>query len=443
MIFSDFKTKVFERALSSGCEAAEIFMRDTEDLTVDVREGVLDSYNSSRAAGATLRVKKDGRDGYYYTEAFDDPDTAVARAVDNALFGSAEEHPFALPAVFPEIPDCDQTAEHMGANDMIALAHDAERLCKEADPRVSFVDGSQVVSEKQTTYISNTLGLEATFDSSVFVSVISPVVKDGEETHDSYAFAVGKDALSPRSLAERAVGLAVAKFGAAPVPSGVYRIVINGRAASSLIGAFSPQFSASAAQKGLSPLAGKEGEIIAAPCVTFTDDPLYPYMPRPFDDEGTPSSRTEVVKDGKLITLLHNLKTAKKAGCASTSNGTRATAQSPVSVSPSNFLMKCGEKSLDTLLSDMGNGLLITSLQGLHAGAESTTGHFSLLASGFEIKDGKPCAPVERITVAGNFNDLLKNITAVGSDLFLSFPSGSVFGAPSIYIESGLTVSGK
>ncbi len=182
--------------------------------------------------------------------------------------------------------------------------------------------------------------------------------------------------------------------------------------------------------------------MIASEAVSITDDPLFSYSPRPFDDEGTPSRATSVVKNGKLMSLLHNLKTAKKAGCASTSNASRESASSPISVAPSNFILEKGEKDLTELLSEMGDGLLITELSGLHAGVNFSTGHFSLLASGFKVEKGKIKSPVERITVAGLFDRLLKDITLVGDDLYLSMPGGAVFASPSVYIENGLTVSG-
>lgn len=103
--------------------------------------------------------------------------------------------------------------------------------------------------------------------------------------------------------------------------SGSYAVILRHDAMADLLQAFSPVFSADEAQKGRSLLAGKEGEAVAAPCVTIVDDPFHAYAPRAFDGEGTPSVTKNVVEDGTLKTLLHNLKTAKKAGCESTGNG--------------------------------------------------------------------------------------------------------------------------
>jgi len=82
---------------------------------------------------------------------------------------------------------------------------------------------------------------------------------------------------------------------------------------------------------------------------------------------------------------------------------------------------------------------VITEVSGLHAGANAVSGDFSLIAQGYTVKDGKKDRPVDRITVAGNFFQLLRNIRAVGSDLI--FP-GSAVGSPSVDVGE-IQVAGK
>ena len=158
-----------------------------------------------------------------------------------------------------------------------------------------------------------------------------------------------------------------------------------------------------------------------------------------FDDEGVPAARTTVVEKGVLKTLLHNRKTAKKAGCATTGNAGKPSVASPVGVSPTNFYQEPGSASLEELFETLGSGLYITDISGLHAGCNSVSGEFSLLARGFVVENGKQGRPVEQITVTGNFLEYLKGVRAVGSDLRFGF--GGI-GSPSLLIES-LQVAGK
>ena len=95
--------------------------------------------------------------------------------------------------------------------------------------------------------------------------------------------------------------------------------------------------------------------------------------------------------------------------------------------------------TFDQLMSEIGEGVIITDLAGLHSGANVVSGDFSLAAKGFYVENGKKTFPVEQITVAGNYFDLLKNIVAIGNDL--KFPMSNI-GSPSVIVE-GLSIAGK
>ena len=94
----------------------------------------------------------------------------------------------------------------------------------------------------------------------------------------------------------------------------------------------------------------------------------------------------------------------------------------------------------EALMEKLGDGLYLTSLQGLHAGANVQSGDFSLQADGFLVKDGKKAAPIKNFTVADNFFQLLKKVEDVSSEV--KFGVGSDFGAPEVLL-TGIAVSGK
>jgi PmbA protein len=220
-------------------------------------------------------------------------------------------------------------------------------------------------------------------------------------------------------------------------------VVFSADAMTSLLSTFIGVFSAEAVQKGFSLLKGKLGEAIAAPCISIRDDPLLDYKPgsAAFDDEGTAACNKAIVEKGVLKTFLHNRKTARKDGVASTGNGFKAGLKASVGISPTNCYIEPSDTGLDSLLAGLEpskTGLLIDDLEGLHAGANAVSGDFSLSASGFLIEGGRKGRAVEQIVVAGNFFSLLKDILAVGSDI--SF-KGSI-SSPSVLVKS-LSVSGQ
>ena len=122
-----------------------------------------------------------------------------------------------------------------------------------------------------------------------------------------------------------------------------------------------------------------------------------------------------------------------------TGNGYKAGVSAGVGVRPSNFYVVPGDKSLEELFSECGNGFYLTDVQGLHAGINVISGDFSLQAQGFEIVDGKLGKPVNLVVASGNFKKLFNDVLSLGNDL--EFKTGSI-GAPSLLV-SELSISGK
>ena len=85
MTLQEFREQAFAAALRQGCDAAETYAVDGDSFTVYILDGQVDQYVSSRDFGVGVRVLKDGKNGYAYTESLDDPEAVVARAIDNAV----------------------------------------------------------------------------------------------------------------------------------------------------------------------------------------------------------------------------------------------------------------------------------------------------------------------------------------------------------------------
>ena len=228
------------------------------------------------------------------------------------------------------------------------------------------------------------------------------------------------------------------------VKSASMRIIFRNSAMCDLIETFSGIFSSESAQRGFSMLAGKEGEKIAADCVTLVDDPTldFGFGSRAFDAEGVAGRRNVVVENGVLKTLLYNLETAHKAGVQSTGNASKGGYTSPIGISVTNFTLTPGEKTLDQLAEKMGEGMIITEVSGLHAGANAVTGDFSLMAKGYLVENGKQGRAVTGVTVSGNFYELLKNIEEPGSDVYNNM-FGAAVSSPSVLIGAKMSVAGE
>ena len=383
----------------------------------------------------------EGRIGTAKTQAMDEESLAllIQGVKESAELIESDEQDDILPpdAQYGEVCNYSDALDAISAEDKIALAMCIdERLCA-ADARIS-PDATVVSTASEVFSIKNTLGLDLSHSSNLIYAYASCLAKEGEAAATGFKLLWGYalEDVSPFDVADGCVKDAVEKLGAGRLPSGARRVVIRNNAMADLLSTFCGVFSADNAQKGLSLLAGKEGTAIASPAVTLTDDPLLPWGMGscPFDREGAATMTKNVIDGGVLRTMLHNRKTAKKAGVATTGN-----AAGSGRVAPSNLYIQPGQASLDDLLTRMENGLLLTEVSGLHAGANPVSGDFSLLARGFEVVNGEIQRAVEQFTVAGNFFALLQDVEAVGSDLLFE---GSPIGSPSVAVKK-LNIAGE
>ena len=443
MKYQEFAKRAMEYAAQIGCASSELYYANGESFEVNANAGEIDRYSVSREAGVSVRVSLDGNEGYAYTERIDEPERLVDHAADNAkCIESIDEHPMQTKQTYQAVVRKDSALKNMTESERIALTKRLEETCLKLDPRVKRVVYCTAGYDSGAVIMENSLGLHAERSTNSSYLYVMPSVEDGVELQTGFAFRMGADAADAEGCAKEAVEDALGKLGASPVDSGCYRVLLKPFAMSDLLAAFAPMFSADAAQKGLSLLTGKEGETIASEIVTLWDDPFDAEAPRAFDGEGTPCVKKAVIENGVLKTLLHNLKTAKKAGVESTGNASRRSAASSVDIAPTVFRVEAGAHSYDELLKELGTGLVISELEGLHAGVDAVSGDFSLKAAGFLVENGAVVRPVSNITVAGNFVSLMKDVIAVGSDLRFGMPQGGYFGSPSILI-SGLTVAGN
>lgn len=448
MTFQEFKEAVIAKAAELGIADYELYYQSSESTSVGAFQHELNQFTGSRDGGVCFRCIVDGKMGYASTEELSQvqAEAIVARAADNAAVLEAEEPVFLgeggqsyekLELTPYDLPDTDG---------LIKTVLDTQEKIYAADPAV--IDGSmtQGFMEREEMAIYNSMGLDLHYENSASGLVVGAVVTDGKEMADAYEIKLGKlSEIDTKALTEKAAAGAVRKLGGEVAPTAVCPVVFHPDAMTDLLATFSSAFSSENAQKGLSRLTGQEGAVIASPAVTLVDDPFYKDspMPIPFDAEGSPTHRKNVIENGVLKTLLYNLKTAAVAGRQTTGNASKGGYDAPVAVRPFTMYLAPGAYTEEELLEKAGNGVYINSLGGLHAGANPVTGDFSLQSAGFLIRDGKKTTPVKSFTVAGNFYDLLKQITAVSDKVELPSAMGmTAFGSPCVLVEN-LSIAGK
>jgi PmbA protein len=208
-----------------------------------------------------------------------------------------------------------------------------------------------------------------------------------------------------------------------------------------LLGSLFEAASGDAIWRGASFLAGRLGEQIAASTITLIDDNLMllptgmgGFGTSPFDGEGLPSRRTVVVEKGVLRSYLLNTYTARKLGMKSTHNASRGLAGAP-GIGCGNLYLEPGALTPEQIIAELPTGLYVTSLMGF--GVNIVTGDYSRGATGLWIENGALTHAVEEVTIAGNLAEMLKNVTAIGSDLVFR----GAIASPTLRID-GMTIAG-
>ncbi|MBI1857792.1 MAG: TldD/PmbA family protein [Candidatus Melainabacteria bacterium] len=151
-----------------------------------------------------------------------------------------------------------------------------------------------------------------------------------------------------------------------------------------------------------------------------------------FDDEGTPSKNTCLIKEGILVGRLHSRETAGKLGEKSTGNARCLDYRFPPIVRMTNTWIEPGKHSPEDLLSGIKLGIWAGNWLGGQTNCEMFT-----FASGEArmIRDGKLAEPVRDVNLTGNVFQSLKNIEGIANDMYWDESGGCGKGG-----QSGLAV---
>ena len=140
-----------------------------------------------------------------------------------------------------------------------------------------------------------------------------------------------------------------------------------------------------------------------------------------FDDEGTPSSITPLIREGVLVGRLHSKETAEKMSETPTGNA-RAISYgfSPI-VRMTNTIIENGENSKEELFEDTKDGLYVKNWYGGMTEHEMFT---FASAETYKIKNGKVTETVRPVKLSGNLFKTLKNIDGIANDLEINQGGG-------------------
>lgn len=436
---------LLNKAKKLGADSAEVYIMHSQDLSVEVANGEIETLKNAETSGLGIRVYKNQGMGYAFSADFSG--TALESVIHQAVANAAivEKDPFNKMPIgnfnYPKLDLYDPEIASTNLEDKINLAKDIEISAKAEDKRITITENSTYQDSIYAVTIVNSSGLEAVYRGA-YCGAYAFLV--GEENGDSQTgfsvqYGLKYSQLNPQAIGKEAAQKAVRMLGAKEISTQKATVVLDPYVLTNFLGVLSPSLSAESVQKGRSMFSGKIGEMVASNNISIIDDGIMPggIASSPFDGEGVASQRTILIENGKLNGFLYNTYTAAKDNVQSTGNSTRGSFKSTPEVGTTNFYVAKGDISRDKLIGEVDNGLYVTEVMGIHT-ANPISGDFSVGAAGIWIENGQMKGPVRGVAIAGNLAVLLTSIDSVADDL--TFFVGK--GAPTVRIRE-MVISGN
>jgi PmbA protein len=438
---------IVKQAVKHGATEAEATGVESTEFHVEVRLGEVEKLQEAASRGIGLRVLYQGRQASGSTSDLSPQavDELISSTVEMAKLTSVDDAA-ALPygdELAREVADLglyDPSVNALTTERKIEMARSAEEAARGADARITNSEGSACSTATGKSLLVNSAGFAGEYQGTSCALTVAPIAKENGQMQVA-VWGDRQRALgsldSPETLGLEAAMRALRKLNARKVRTQEAPIVFESSVAEELLGDFFAAVDGYSIFRRASFLVGRLGEMIAAPALTVIDDGRMrgAVGSRPFDGEGLATRQTVVVENGVLKNYLLNTYTARKLGLRSTASAIRPLTGAPV-VGFSNFFIAPGVYKADEIIASVKNGFYVTEMIGF--GFNAVTGDFSRGASGWWIEDGKLAFPVEEVTVAGNFRDMLRGIEMIGNDLRFR---GRV-AAPTIKIDH-MMVSGE
>jgi PmbA protein len=172
--------------------------------------------------------------------------------------------------------------------------------------------------------------------------------------------------------------------------------------------------------EGRSCFSGKQGEQVAAPAISIWDDATDPRtLGAPFDFEGVPRQRVDLVKDGIFLDAVYDLRTAKQVGRTSTGHGLpHPNSEGPF---PLNLFMAEGDATVEEMVAATERGILVSRFHYSNIVNPVESSITGMTRDGtFLIENGEIAGPVMNFRFTQSIIEALSNVSMVGREAELA-----------------------
>lgn len=402
-------------AKKAGAEA-EVSVTKVAGLSVSSRLEQVENieFNNDGSLGISVYLGK--RKGNASTS--DLQTSSVQRAVESALAiakytsedectGLADKEEMAF-----EVPDLELYHQaDISVEQALEMAIKTENAALNADEHIVNSEGASFNSHSGVRVYGNTHGMIQSYLSSRYSLSCSVISAYEDQLERDYEYTISREfekLQSPEWVGQQAAFKAVDRLNPQKIKTCEVPVIYYNDVATGLVGHLAGAISGGALYRKSSFLLDHLGKQILPEWFAISERPhlLRQLASSAFDSEGVKTQNREIITEGVLQTYLMTSYSARKMGLKTTGHAGGI----------HNWLVKPNRTGgLDALLKEMGTGLLVTEFLG--SAINAVTGEYSRGAAGFWVENGEIQYPVAEITIAGQLQEMFKNIVAVADDV--------------------------
>ena len=427
MIGKSLAIDVLNAGLASGADFAEIYLEQNNSSFLSLENGKTESALSSTTYGAGIRLLNKLQSVYGYTN--DISRKGLMKLATSLAKSFQDERVITVEKInkvrVKNVHVYERPLSEVSREEKIALMKEAHEVISSYDKRIVRIQSSFNNNRKVVTIFNSDGKQFDDFKERGRIAFVAIASENGKiETGFEGPGATGgmeffTDKISVRETAKRVAELAIKMLTAKECPSGKMPVVIgNGFGGVVFHEACGHSLEATAVAKKLSVFSDSLGKQIASPLVTAIDDGTIPngWGSNNVDDEGNPTQRNVLIKDGVCTSFLIDSFNGRRMGMKANGACRRESYKYEPTSRMSNTFIAAGKSTHEEIIAATKLGLYAASMGG--GSVNPATGEFNFSVSeAYIIRDGKIAEPVRGATLIGSGADILKKIDMVGSNL--------------------------
>ena len=400
--------QLLELVSRRGIGHAEVYRVSSQSEPVFFEGNRLKQLESSQSVGTALRLWQDNRPGlavaYGRVEA--------ELLIDKAIALSQLNEPETIELAPPRRAIHDLTGVSASVKDLIELGNSAIARLRDEYPEL--ICSAELEYEEESCTLVNSQGLYCHYDESGLSYSLGAELVRGEDFLGIFDGEYSKSELNLDYAIEQIIKRLNWAKRNVDSPQGNIPVLLTANAATLLWGNVSSALNAKRVKENSSPWSNLKQELVVSPKITLSQQPdLQPYD-CPFDDEGMPTQKLDLITEGVLNQFYCDRTIARELNLKPTGNGFRPGLDSYPSPSLVNLIVAPGNVSFDELITQLDNGIIVDQMLG---GDADISGDFSVNVDlGYRVANGKITGRIKDTAIAGNVYQILKQVVALGSD---------------------------